>query len=79
MMEWVCVLGPRSTPFFNDSCSDTETAVDMEGLLQRRSENKRFIRVKEEIENESSYFKCNNNNPLHPFQGTNELLLYVVK
>lgn len=78
-MEWLCVLGPRSTPFFNDSCSDTETAVDMEGLLQSRSDNKRFIRVKEEIENETGYFKCNNNNPLHQFQGTSELLLYVVK
>lgn len=74
-MEWLCVLGPRSTPFFNDSCSDTETAVDMEGLLQNRSENKRFIRVKEEIDNESSYFKCNNNNPLHSFQGDNGILL----
>lgn len=62
-------VGPRSTPFFNDSCSDTEIGGEMENLLQNSNENKKFIRVKEEIEMESSYFKCNNNNSAHAFQG----------
>lgn len=38
----------------------------MDSLLR---DNKRFIRVKEEIDSDNTYFKCNNNNPLLPFQG----------
>lgn len=63
--------GPRSTPFFNDSCSDTETtAGDVESILQTRNDSKHFIHIKEEMETETHFYKCGNvNNPLHTFSG----------
>lgn len=59
--------GPRSTPFFNDSCSDNEGTTD-EAILQS-STNNNFIHIKEELENEGPFFKSNSNMPLHVFTG----------
>ncbi|CAH1101147.1 unnamed protein product [Psylliodes chrysocephalus] len=58
---------PRSTPFFNDSCSDNEGTTD-EAILQS-STNNNFIHIKEELENEGPFFKSNSNMPLHVFTG----------
>ncbi|KAF7269143.1 hypothetical protein GWI33_017813 [Rhynchophorus ferrugineus] len=59
---------PHSTPFFNDSCSDTETTTGEDTTLQGQ-ETSHFSRIKEEIENENYFYKTNNNIPLHSFQG----------
>lgn len=63
--------GPHSTPFFNDSCSDTETTTGEDAILQSAVENPHFMHIKEEIENDSPYYKSNINNniPLNSFNG----------
>ncbi|KAG5873779.1 hypothetical protein JTB14_022208 [Gonioctena quinquepunctata] len=61
---------PRSTPFFNDSCSDTETTTD-ETILQN-TPNPHYLHIKEELENDNPFFKSNNNMPLHAFTGIEE-------
>ncbi|XP_050305373.1 LIM homeobox transcription factor 1-alpha isoform X2 [Anthonomus grandis grandis] len=58
---------PHSTPFFNDSCSDTETNGE-ENMLQSQ-ENSQFPHIKEEIENDNFFYKRNSNVPLHSFSG----------
>ncbi|XP_072401060.1 LIM homeobox transcription factor 1-alpha-like [Diabrotica undecimpunctata] len=58
---------PRSTPFFNDSCSDNEGTTD-EAVLQNASNN-HFLRIKEELENETPFFKNSSSIPLHVFTG----------
>lgn len=62
-------LGPHSTPFFNDSCSDTETTTGEDALLQSAMESSHFMHIKEEIENDAPYYKSNNNIPLNSFNG----------
>lgn len=68
----VVVAGPRSTPFFNDSCSDTETVTGEDGIIQT-SNDRHFISIKEERENDNPFFKANNNLPLHTFTGKQQL------
>ncbi|XP_056640478.1 LIM homeobox transcription factor 1-alpha [Diorhabda sublineata] len=58
---------PQSTPYFHDSCSDNEATID-DNLLQNTSNNN-FLHVKEELENDSPYFKFNSNLPVHVFTG----------
>ncbi|KAJ8919975.1 hypothetical protein NQ315_006505 [Exocentrus adspersus] len=58
---------PRSTPFFNDSCSDAETTVD-DAILQA-SGNSHFLHIKEELENDGAFFKTNHLSPIHAFTG----------
>ncbi|XP_064214842.1 LIM homeobox transcription factor 1-alpha isoform X2 [Tribolium castaneum] len=65
---------PRSTPFYNDSCSDTETTPgDGDALMHPRADSKHhFLAIKEEME-DGSYFKTNNNLPLHAFSGLGDV------
>lgn len=63
------MTGPHSTPFYNDSGSDTETTPgDGDALLHSKNDSKHFLNIKEELE-DNSFFKSNNNLPLHPFTG----------
>lgn len=57
---------PTSTPFFNDSCSDTETTGDVD-RLHHHAESKHFLhQIKEEIENDGgAFFKCGGAMSLH--------------
>ncbi|KAJ8948331.1 hypothetical protein NQ318_019316, partial [Aromia moschata] len=48
-------------------CSDNETTTD-EAVLQNPN-NPHFLHIKEELENDSPFFKSNNNIPLHAFTG----------
>ncbi|KAJ3635864.1 hypothetical protein MTP99_008735 [Tenebrio molitor] len=65
--------GPRSTPFYNDSCSDTETTPgDGDALLHPRNDGKHFLAIKEEID-DGAFFKTNNNLPVHPFSSMGEV------
>lgn len=66
--------GPHSTPFYNDSCSDTDTIMaDVDGLSSR-PESSHFLKIKEEID-DNSFFKANNNN-LHLFGGKTDKNLF---
>jgi hypothetical protein len=71
--------GPRSTPFYNDSCSDTETTPgDGDALLHPRNDGKHFLAIKEEID-DGAFFKTNNNLPVHPFSSNHfKYFLFVV-
>ncbi|CAH0545839.1 unnamed protein product [Brassicogethes aeneus] len=60
---------PRSTPFFNDSCSDTDTTAGDDASLQTPSRDHHFISIKEEIENDNPFFKSSANLALHAFTG----------
>ncbi|KAH1003858.1 hypothetical protein HUJ04_003708 [Dendroctonus ponderosae] len=59
---------PHSTPFFNDSCSDTETTAGEENPLQSQ-DNSHFSSIKEEIDSDAFFYKGNNTLQIHSFSG----------
>lgn len=73
MSSLVFFTGPRTTPFFNDSCSDNETTTD-DSILQNNTNH--FLNIKEELENDNAYFKSNNSITIHNFTGECTEIIY---